>query len=239
MCTVTYLPLGENDFVLTSNRDEKTVRKPALQPGLYQVYDSLVVFPKDQQAEGTWIATSGTSFTLCLLNGAFKGHESTGNYSRSRGLMVLDFFKYNDIDRFLSEYSFDSIEPFTLLILNTSNAKPELTEVRWNGVAIFKKGIDTSKPGIWSSSTLYSSETAKEREQWFNDFLNSCKEYMGYSILDFHHFGGKGDNSNSLMMNRDDKIKTVSITSILSRENTLHITYKDVINQKTYNRRIC
>jgi hypothetical protein len=239
MCTVTYLPLGGNDFVLTSNRDEKTVRKPALQPGLYCVHDRLVVFPKDQQAEGTWIATSGSAFTLCLLNGAFKAHKSTGNYAKSRGLLVLDFFKYNDVDTFLSEYSFNNIEPFTLLILNTEGTKPELTEVRWDGSLIYRKEIDASMPCIWSSTTLYSEETAKEREQWFEDFLNTHNDYKGYSILDFHHFGGKGNAATSLVMNREDKVKTVSITSILSRENTLHMTYKDVINRKTYNRRIC
>ena len=27
MCTVTYLPIGEADFILTSNRDEQPTRK--------------------------------------------------------------------------------------------------------------------------------------------------------------------------------------------------------------------
>lgn len=239
MCTVTFLPLGANEFVLTSNRDEKKVRKSALEPTIYKVYDSLVVFPKDQQAEGTWIATSGHPFTLCLLNGAFEKHESKQNYAKSRGLMLLDFFKYNNVDRFLNEYSFINIEPFTLLILNSENEQPALTEVRWNGEAIFKKEIDTTKPCIWSSSTLYNSEVRTERESWFHGFLKDHQDYKGYKILDFHHFAGNGDKTKSLVMNRLNEVHTVSITSILRRNGAIYMTYKDVINRKTFNRRIC
>ncbi len=34
MCTVTYLPLGNNDFILTSNRDEQPSRE-TLEPKEY------------------------------------------------------------------------------------------------------------------------------------------------------------------------------------------------------------
>src|SRR5258708_5525570 len=138
MCTVTFLPLNETEFVLTSNRDEKSVRKPALQPSLYQVHNALVVFPKDQQAEGTWIASSGIPFTLCLLNGAFERHVSKKNYRISRGLMLLDFFHFNNVDVFLDEYNFEGIEPFTLLLLDTRKRKLELTEARWDGTKIYR-----------------------------------------------------------------------------------------------------
>jgi len=37
MCTVTYLPLADNRFILTSNRDEGVMRKPALMPEVYEI----------------------------------------------------------------------------------------------------------------------------------------------------------------------------------------------------------
>lgn len=239
MCTVTYLPLGKSDFVLTSNRDEQVIRKAALNPTIYKVHDALVVFPKDQQAEGTWIATSGTPFTLCLLNGAFEKHQPKNQYKKSRGLMLLDFFRYNNVNDFLNEYDFNDIEPFTLLLLDTQNEEPKLTEARWDGNKIHRKDVDTHIPHIWSSSTLYSNETIHSRENWFHDFLSDHPDYNTNDILDFHHFGGKGDQRTSLVMNYDNIVQTVSITSIVKKNNSTFMTYKDVVNQKTYDRRIC
>ncbi|MEO8147531.1 MAG: NRDE family protein [Bacteroidia bacterium] len=239
MCTVTFLPLNNSDFVLTSNRDEQTIRKPALSPTIYNVHNSLLVFPKDLQAEGTWIATSGIQFTLCLLNGAFKKHERKGSYRKSRGLMLLDFFKYNNVNAFLNGYDFNDIEPFTLLILNTGGRHPQLTEVRWDGEIIYPKEIDTTVPHIWSSATLYNKETIAARENWFTEFLSKQTTYNENTVLDFHHFGGNGDRGNSLVMNRDNVVRTVSITSIARKNNLTNMIYKDVINEKLYSRRIC
>lgn len=239
MCTVTFLPLSNKGFVLTSNRDEQTVRKPALSPKIYQVYDSLVVYPKDQQADGTWIATAGIPFTLCLLNGAFEKHERKSSYRKSRGLMLLDFFSYNNVNSFLSEYDFNDIEPFTLLMLDTTGNKQVLTEARWDGLKIHRKIINTDEPHIWSSATLYSKETIIQRENWFKEFLSKHTSYNERTILDFHHFGGNGDRRNDLVMNRDNVIKTVSITSISKKDNLTNMIYKDVINEKLFSRRIC
>ena len=74
MCTVSYLPLSQTDYILTSNRDE-TVERPVCFPiNQYLIGERTVYFPKDQQAGGTWIATTGDSVTLCLLNGGFEPH---------------------------------------------------------------------------------------------------------------------------------------------------------------------
>ena len=57
MCTVTYLPLGNNEFILTSNRDESPVRKTIL-PKKYFENGVEILYPKDELAGGTWIGTS-------------------------------------------------------------------------------------------------------------------------------------------------------------------------------------
>ncbi len=55
MCTVTYLP-SANGFYLTSNRDEKSTRPAALPPAVYFLNGSKIIYPKDAQGCGTWIA---------------------------------------------------------------------------------------------------------------------------------------------------------------------------------------
>ena len=69
MCTVSFLPL-DNGFILTSNRDERALRKPAEFPATYQSNSGTVTFPRDGKAGGTWIAASKTKM-ICLLNGGF------------------------------------------------------------------------------------------------------------------------------------------------------------------------
>src|SRR4051812_22764348 len=73
MCTVTYLPLKEG-FIITSNRDERLVRKPADAPQIISGLNTRILFPRDGEAGGTWIATSENNRTVCLLNGAFVPH---------------------------------------------------------------------------------------------------------------------------------------------------------------------
>ena len=231
MCTVTYLPLSPKGFVLTSNRDEAAVRKTSLPPAKYQIENQTVFFPKDTQANGTWIATSCNHLTLCLLNGAFQKHISKPPYKRSRGLVLLDFFKFNDVTKYFSEYDFQDIEPFTLLIVK-SEKDAEIQELRWDGLGLHVKIMDASAPHIWSSANLYDNKTILERECWFGKWINEHNYTSDpENILSFHHFGGKGDVKNDMIIDRTEK-RTVSITSIIQEENSKTMVYEDLQNQE-------
>lgn len=237
MCTVTYLPLSPKGFILTSNRDEAVVRKTSLAPSKYRIENVTVFFPKDLQANGTWIATSSNHFTLCLLNGAFLRHVSKPPYKRSRGLVLLDFFSFNDVSKYILEYDFQDIEPFTLLIVE-SGTETILHELRWDGVKLHVKKMDESVPHIWSSANLYDCEIILERERWFGKWLKeNSYESEPESILSFHHFGGKGDMQNDMIIDRAEK-RTVSITSIIREDSLQTIVYKDLQNQETKRLRI-
>lgn len=54
MCTVTYIPQENNNFILTSNRDEAYGRK-TLAPSFYTIDGVKMLFPKDAVAGGSWI----------------------------------------------------------------------------------------------------------------------------------------------------------------------------------------
>lgn len=236
MCTVTFLPSG-NSFILTSNRDEKSWRKKASPPRKFSINNQSVFYPKDLEAGGTWIATANSNFTLCLLNGAFQKHYHQPPYKKSRGLMVLDFFWFNDVSRFSGEYDFTGIEPFTLIIVE-AGTELKIHELRWDEKRLHFKEIDGATSHIWSSVTLYDEEIIEQRQQWFRQWLNEKHENEIESIMHFHEFGGTGNKANDLLMNRNNTTLTVSITSIQKSEKDFCMKYKDVTENKLYNIRI-
>jgi len=226
MCTVTFLPKGEKGYILTSNRDE-TPKRAASPPQAYDVHGIAVTFPKDPLAGGTWIACDKQRFTLCLLNGAFEKHSHRPPYALSRGLMLLDFFKYKDAESFQKGYDFEGIEPFTLIIVDSSAAL-KIYELRWDEVAVSFKQLPNDKPQIWSSATLYPKAIADQRIGWFKDWLTRYQEYQQTEIIDFHKNGGRGDLWNNFIMKRGDNLQTVSITSI-EKSQGFEMVYEDLL----------
>lgn len=238
MCTVTYLPQSSNSFILTSNRDEDVLRQIALPIDKYKINGKEVYFPKDLNAGGTWIAFGSNGFTLCLFNGAFNPHKPKGNYRKSRGLVLLDFFNFENQYDFIAQYDFTNVEPFSLVFVRHQNNKLGLCELKWDGEKTYHLNHDSSLPQIWSSVTLYSSEVIKQREEWFNDWIKKNEIFTKENILMFHHFGGTGDKENDIVMRRSNK-KTVSICSINKRnELETEIIYEDVVNKKLYSNKI-
>src|SRR5688572_4604888 len=89
MCTVTFIP-GSQGILLTSNRDEKIERATAVYPASYVFPPGNIMFPKDADAGGTWMAVHENGNAIVLLNGGIIKHIPTPPYRKSRGLIVLD-----------------------------------------------------------------------------------------------------------------------------------------------------
>ncbi len=229
MCTVTYLPTPAG-FILTSNRDEALVRKQAENPHAETIAGQQVLFPRDGEAGGTWVATSQNGRTVCLLNGAFKQHHRNPPYRMSRGLVVLDFFKTDSVFNFHQHYDLTNIEPFTLLIAENK----ELFELRWDGSEKFFKPLNPQKPHIYCSATLYTPEVIAMREQWFAKWLHSHPEYSVPDILGFHLFAGEGDEHTQVRMSIYGLVQTVSITSIMAVNNEQTMYYSDLKGEKSF-----
>jgi hypothetical protein len=239
MCTVTYLPYNNREFILTSNRDELISRPAALPVKGYKTNKEMVYYPKDAKAFGTWIACSENGFVLCLLNGANKPHIPMNAYRKSRGLVLLDFYQYGDPEEFTREYDFSDIEPFTLIMAYSCSdtEKVILHELRWNGVKPELVMHDSSLPQIWSSVTLYSPDIIEERKSWFNSWLEKHPNYTPDNILFFHHFAGVGTPENDLVINRGDK-RTVSVCCVNKNISYSEIIYEDILNKKMYKNKI-
>jgi hypothetical protein len=223
------MPVGSTCFI-TSNRDEKQIRKPAQAPQAYTHNASQITYPKDADAGGTWIAVKDNGDAAVLLNGAFKKHIAVPPYSKSRGLIFLDIFSGEVPFNAFCQISLQNIEPFTLVLFTGGN----LQECRWDGNRKYSKALDSGIPHIWSSCTLYDEEVIKRRVLWFSHWLaeNPCP--CQWDIIDFHRFGGEGDTHNDLRMNRDGMMLTVSITSIALREDAAVMQYLDLQNGQCY-----
>ncbi len=224
MCTVSFLPLSETDFILTSNRDESIIRKPAEFP--YRSNDLL--FPRDGKAGGSWIVSSKQGKTLCLLNGGFEKHISKPPYRISRGQVVLAVFDYPDFESFVEEYELNGVEDFTLVMVDHHDAT-QLYELRWDGTTKHFKQLDASQTHLWCSATLYPKEVAEKRTTWFQQWTSENKFTLD-GIRKFHAFGSKG---NDLKINLKNILKTISITSVIKKEGKHLMKYFDIVKDET------
>lgn len=240
MCTVTYVPAHAGGFILTHSRDDKTTRPAAHPPAFYDLADRLVLYPQDPQSLGTWIA-SGTQprpITVCLLNGGFAAHLSKPPYRHSRGLVIPHFFGYVSVSDFVRQYPFAGIEPFTLLVAESGKtARGRLTELRWTGQRVALTEKDPHRPHIWSSATLYSDLVRARRIGWFTDWYRHHPNPTPEAIRQFHQIAGDGDPANSLRMNRNNEIMTLSLTCTVHVAGAIQFSYEDfaqsAIHQQT------
>ncbi len=228
MCTVTYLPLGNHDFILTSNRDVPYAREKAEHPKTYIEDDVPLTYPKDGKAGGTWIGLSDKNRLICLLNGGFEYHTSRTNYRMSRGLILKKLLKAADLLGFIEAIDLSDIEQFTLAIVDWQNDL-NLYEFVWDGHQKHLKKLP-QEPHIWSSSTLYDASVKQLRQDWFKAWQKQA--FTSKNILDFHHTAGVGDSHIDVVMDRGLG-GTVSITSVKKNKEIIQIDYEDILTKKT------
>ena len=228
MCTVSIYFKGNNDFVLTSNRDEAPNRI-SLSPE-HSLYKGVnILYPKDKLSGGTWIGVSENKRMICLLNGGFKIHERKPQYRQSRGVVVKDLLSLETINDAL-HYNYDNIEPFTLVIADW-NASLAFYEIVWDGQnAHFKELALTSH--IWSSSTLYTEEKKQSRKDWFADFKSKNK-LTSSSLLDFHKTAGKGNLDFGVIMDREF-VKTTSVTQVEKTDESITMRYESIVDKTVF-----
>src|ERR1700674_1797833 len=183
MCTVTFIPFKDKIY-LTSNRDEKFWRSPALQPASYAFKTGRIIFPRDIDGGGTWFAIHENGNAVTFLNGGFIRHEPQPPYRRSRGLILLDILDCRSPLKQFMDINLDNIEPFTGIIREEGN----LLECRWDGKIKYHKILNSGVPQIWSSATLYDKQVVEKRQQWFKEWIFKNNDPGLPDILHFHEF---------------------------------------------------
>lgn len=229
MCTVTYIPKDNNNFILTSNRDEAYGRT-TLAPSFYDVDGVKMLFPKDAVAGGSWIGVSEKNQMICLLNGGYENHVKEGGYKMSRGVVVKELLKADDISKAIEEFDYQGVEPFTIIAISWSD-QLKATELVWDGVKAHITVLG-KEPKIWSSSTLYDEKMKSKRRQWFTAFANDT-DWSIQSLFSFHTTAGEGDKNIDLRMDRG-KLGTVSVTQVEKRDEVCTMEYNDFQKEEVH-----
>ncbi|MFV5688766.1 NRDE family protein [Flavobacterium sp. ZT3R25] len=229
MCTVSFVHVHDR-IVITSNRDEKIIRPSAIPPRNYTINGKKIIFPKDPKAGGTWFVVDANGTVLVLLNGADEKHKVVLPYRKSRGLIVLDIISSVSPKDFWDEIDLENIEPFTLVLFQNK----ELFQLRWNGNQKETTLLDNHKNHIWSSSTLYPAVIREKRTNWFYTFLDTNPEISETEMLYFHRYTEDKNQENGLVINRNDEMKTLSITQSVIEKNKVAILHCDLIAQEEY-----
>ena len=225
MCTVSFIASGGRRLI-TSNRDEHISRPLALQPQEKTIGSVKVLFPKDPKAGGTWFALNENGSVAVLLNGGFVDHVPTGNYARSRGLVLLDVIASEHPYELLQEMELLNIEPFTLVFFNG-----DLLEFRWDGHQKYYRPLDAAKNHIWSSATLYNDAVIEHRKNLFEKFIGQNSRITSRKVVEFHS-NNHDDFENGFIIDRDSGLKTFSVTQAVLDDEEILMRHLDLLNDK-------
>ncbi|MEK6155378.1 NRDE family protein [Flavobacteriaceae bacterium 3-367] len=228
MCTVSFLP-SKDRFFITSNRDEQPSRSVAFEPVEEVTHNCRLIYPKDPKAGGTWFAVNENGNVCVLLNGAFEKHISQGNYAMSRGLVLLKVISAATPVFELRTIDLQRIEPFTIILF----VNRELLEFRWDGHRKYFKELDSAQAYIWSSATLYDAVVRRQRETLFDGFLKRTTVVRPEDIIGFHS-NNHDDFENGFVINRNDSLKTLSITQAIVDEDEIGLNHMDLLREKEY-----
>lgn len=229
MCTVSFVKT-DTKIIITSNRDEQLIRPSAIAPKNYTVNGKNVIYPKDPRAGGTWYVVDENGTVLVLLNGAHEKHIAGSSYRKSRGLIVLDIIGNRSPRNYWDTINLDNIEPFTIVLFQ----EEELFQLRWNGAKKEAVQLDLNEKHIWSSSTLYPKEVREKRSSLFQAFLGVSKSLSEVEMYDFHRYTEEGNQENGLVINRNNELKTLSITQSIIEKNKVTILHHDLISQEDF-----
>lgn len=233
MCTVTYIPGTGNDFFLTSNRDERIAR-PTSPPVFKLLNDQTVWFPKDLEAGGTWIAASENGRTCCLLNGGFENHIRKPPYARSRGLILLEAFRFEKIDAFYDSVELENVEPFTLITTEAKADQPlRLSQFVWDGNKRSIEERNAYQPSIWCSATLYDRATREKRQEVFARWIAAHPSPSGESILHFHANRYPEQDERNMFLGLHNGLQTVSITQVQQDPLFTRMNYIDMLKNSS------
>ena len=150
-------------------------------------------------------------------------------YGKSRGQVLLDSFLYEANEAFVKNYDLKDVEPFTLILIDYKE-ELEIRELVWDGARKHHRLVDIKTPQLWSSSTLYDQENRANRQLWFKKWLLDHNEAPDYNIAAFHARKHAEDDQVDIIMQRDNGLQTVSVSSIQVKDGNLEFIYTDLLN---------
>ena len=228
MCTVIYYP-SEKKKIFVSLRDEIPARAKAKTPSLIGDKTNQLLIPVDPMGGGSWAGINNNGTVIILLNGGFEKHQPGLSYSKSRGLIVRELLGESLPVLSWLLMNLNTVEPFTLIVYSEGH----LFQLVCDGQSKHKKILNPSIPHIFSSSTLYDLPSKKIRQE---RFFNWIKEEHAVDAESFKVFFNQyQDPLNGFLINRNNKIKTLSFSFIEYRTyDGAQYSYHDYADNRSY-----
>ncbi len=123
-----------------------------------------------------------------------------------------------------------NIEPFTLVLFQDNL----LYQLRWNDIEKETVTLDATQNYIWSSSTLYAKEVREKRANWFATFIDTKPQVSEDEMYQFHRYAEGDNKEHGLVINRNDVLKTLSITQTVIDKNKVVLSHYDLQQQKKF-----
>lgn len=223
MCTVVFIP-GKDGYSFASLRDEDPMRMRAIMPAVYTEERVSFLSPLDPVGKGTWIGVNEYGNIIILLNGGFSSHIKKQNYAASRGTIVKNLLTDESPVIAWSMIDLKEIEPFTLIVWTTG----KLFHLVWDGHKKHRMLLSNNIPHIFSSATLYEEPAARKKEELFNEWMNSGPLITAASAQLFFTTASP-DSQNGFIINRAEKIKTLSYSFIeIKKQEEAIFNYRDL-----------
>ena len=194
-------------------RDEDRKRAKAATPIWQADNNVMYLSPVDPVGGGTWIGVNEKGHVIILLNGGFEKHTDSGPYLKSRGIIVKELLTsaMPVVDWMLMDM--ENIEPCTLVVWADNN----LFELVWDGTEKHRIRLAMDTPYLWSSSTLYNNKIKIYRRELFENWMATNPSISKKALFDF--FNSFTDDENGFIMNRSERIKTLSYSFVELTDN--------------------
>lgn len=231
MCTVAFIP-SKDVPVLVSLRDESPLRPKAIPPQQYISGSGFAYYPLDKEGGGTWVGIHNSGPVVVLLNGAFVAHQRSSTYLYSRGKLVTQMLASENPVDIWNETDLHQIEPHTLIVFH----QHRLFHLAWDSEKKHLIEKDTNTAHVWSSATLYQEAEAMQRNRSILEFLQSNYESDRIQLLQF--FKKNQDLINGFLINREEKVKTLSMSHIAISSTAASFHYHELDTDKIYHTQI-
>lgn len=214
MCTVSIIALRSagGAYRLVTNRDEQRTRARGEAPTWRTLGGVRAISPRDPNAGGTWVATSESGLSLCLLNGNLEPPPDLPARPRSRGLLIGSLIGLGSIERVidgLARMDLSPFPPFRLVGAETAAGGPRLFDAFWNRESLVTT-VDHRAPVCFVSSGLGDSMVAP-RLPLFDEMVGRNPTAEAQDAFHVHAWAERPEIS--VLMTRGDAM-TVSITSV-------------------------
>lgn len=242
MCIVTYVPYSSG-FIFTSNRDENPNR-PTEIPTYHYQNNTIQVYPKDEVAGGSWFGINlNHNIVASLLNAQPRYFQKR---NKSRGKFLIEY-----ISLIRNNYRTDSFQPnslvglppFELIHLDFDSFRRNLVQYYWDGNELKNFELDSSKPHLWSSLSLYSREKQQHYLEIFHRWLRDTETMDQKKVIRLHHdtFAQDLHSNNFFQHQQKLRVKTVSVISLMVNMGNYEksLSYQELDSGQIVRRKFC